>query len=874
MTLDNKHPIPDLSNLEHNDDAEAKNVVAYGKTNSNVYLPIAVNDDGQLRISSIEDGLKEPTGFPDGNSTAVTVSFTDGTRTYSIQPSGADYIIYHKGTKFTKTGEDTLVIADTEGIHFIYFDSDGNLQELVNPTDSQLEDMIKNEVWVASLYWDQTNSLCVYFTGKQELHGTQMDGNTHEYLHFVSGTQFLSGLAVGDVTADGTGNNDTDAQISIASGKIQDEDIEIEPSTLSIPANLPIFYKDGAAVNWRRITETNFPIDTTGTGRASWNELTGGAWQISEVTNTKFTLSHIFATNHEANPMIVVMGETEYNTIISAQQGAITEISSLIQGTMPFVEFVPIATIIFQTNNAYSNSVKSRIRTTDDGSDFIDWRFQELSAGVTPSDHGSLTGLSDDDHPQYFLVDGQSTNITNGTFDLTTTGDIAGANIIVNNAEAGNTGLILKGTGSASGSRGGFIEHYSRAGTIAGYTYTNYYNQFVWDSSAQSVLNSIGVAFVDFVDGSASFAGGDFDIDASGNITDVGSITSDSDITTSGSIISTGGEPVQTGKFLTGNAGNTVFAFSGGNWDIRAGSGSSSSQNVLRVDNSGNFDFYDGNLITTGTVGCGALTCTTINTGTGARELDQDVISGATPTFGGANITGVASVVVVDESIDTLNNILFVNQTTGTLPVKTGTNLTFNSATGLFTVTGVRSTLVEHSAALTLQAFKINNPRIVITDATYSMAHYGDVDIVDGELKGSRQCMQATLVASNLVKSVDVVPLKVGEVTMVMFVDKVSTAQGFVMQRAGSIIGLSVVLEQTAGIGFPKIELYNEAGTEIFSVSTASGAAVHNAVATQARGTDTFAAGDVYTVHLSERDGKDTVTVQEVMVFLDVQYDD
>ncbi|KKN75850.1 hypothetical protein LCGC14_0375580, partial [marine sediment metagenome] len=97
-------------------------------------------------------------------------------------------------------------------------------------------------------------------------------------------------------------------------------------------------------------------------------------------------------------------------------------------------------------------------------------------------------------------------------------------------------------------------------------------------------------------------------IDASGNFTNVGNITgSDVDIsagtgnyTTSGSIISTGGG--ETGKFLTGSAGATVFAFSGGNFDIRAGTGGSSSQNALRVSSAKNFDFYAGNLITTGEI--------------------------------------------------------------------------------------------------------------------------------------------------------------------------------------------------------------------------------------------------------------------------------
>ncbi len=65
------------------------------------------------------------------------------------------------------------------------------------------------------------------------------------------------------------------------------------------------------------------------------------------------------------------------------------------------------------------------------------------------------------------------------------------------------------------------------------------------------------------------------------NLTNLG------DLTTSGSFISSGGG--QTGKFLTGLAGNTVFSFSGDNFDIRAGTGGSSSQNVMRVTSAGDF---------------------------------------------------------------------------------------------------------------------------------------------------------------------------------------------------------------------------------------------------------------------------------------------
>ncbi|KKL85969.1 hypothetical protein LCGC14_1949440, partial [marine sediment metagenome] len=60
------------------------------------------------------------------------------------------------------------------------------------------------------------------------------------------------------------------------------------------------------------------------------------------------------------------------------------------------------------------------------------------------------------------------------------------------------------------------------------------------------------------------------------NITNVGTIGATGNITTSEELRSTGGG--ETGKFLTGGAGATVFAFSGANFDIRAGDGMQSSQ--------------------------------------------------------------------------------------------------------------------------------------------------------------------------------------------------------------------------------------------------------------------------------------------------------
>lgn len=54
MSLSNKLPIPDMKNIEHNDDAEAKNVVMLGKTSGGAYVPIKVDTDGSIMANYLK----------------------------------------------------------------------------------------------------------------------------------------------------------------------------------------------------------------------------------------------------------------------------------------------------------------------------------------------------------------------------------------------------------------------------------------------------------------------------------------------------------------------------------------------------------------------------------------------------------------------------------------------------------------------------------------------------------------------------------------------------------------------------------------------------------------------------------------------------
>ena len=87
------------------------------------------------------------------------------------------------------------------------------------------------------------------------------------------------------------------------------------------------------------------------------------------------------------------------------------------------------------------------------------------------------------------------------------------------------------------------------------------------------------------------------------------------------------------------------------------------------------------------------------NDGSDHSLIDQDVTSGSSPTFTGTNITGVASFVVADESTDTTCFPVFVTAATGTLAPKSGSNLTFNSNTGVLGATLVDTDEIYNTSA-------------------------------------------------------------------------------------------------------------------------------------------------------------------------------
>lgn len=375
---------------KNEDHIEVRGVFLQDDTSDDETVHITRDSSGRLTLQDSESGDPmsltnvvsvdgEPVGFP--NRTDSQLSFVNGTRTFTISPTVTSFDFYVEfAKKYTKTTAQNVVIPDTEGIHFIYFGTDGVLAS----TTTFSSDLFLKYALVSILYWDTTNDEALLIA--DERHGLVMSGATHLHLHQTLGTVLYSGLSLDSILADENGNDDTHAQLGVAAGTIADEDLIYSIAADTAPAQIPGFYLDGASANWRRKTKDNFPVITHPSGRLAYNEWTGSLWQQSQVSNGDFVLSHLFATNDPDQPVIFVQGQNEYANLSRAREGAEAELANLVLVGLPTAEFVAIATVIFQTRNTYSNAVEARIRSTDQGDDYIDWRFSKISPSSPPQD--------------------------------------------------------------------------------------------------------------------------------------------------------------------------------------------------------------------------------------------------------------------------------------------------------------------------------------------------------------------------------------------------------------------------------------------------------------------------------------------------------
>lgn len=316
--------------------------------------------------------IEQPVGIL--HPSEVTVYINDATKTLTVSPILERYVYYVHGKRIEIAGNRTVNWDTAHGIKFFYLDDIGQLQA----TNTFSEDLITKYAIVAIIYWDATELKHIYFA--DERHGIQMSSRTHLYTHVTRGAAFDRGCKLVGFSVDGSGGLDAHAKFSANSGSIWDEDIKI---SLPIQSDFPVLYINGAN-NWKRKEADSFPIIYNGTVgytgvRPCYNYFDGASWSLAEVDNNKFFLVHILATNDYEFPFMAILGHYQYDTKTEARDNAATEIKNF--SGLPFAEFCPVGTVIFQVNDAYTNTVKAKI-VSSDGGDYEDHRSTNLRPGA------------------------------------------------------------------------------------------------------------------------------------------------------------------------------------------------------------------------------------------------------------------------------------------------------------------------------------------------------------------------------------------------------------------------------------------------------------------------------------------------------------
>jgi len=430
--------------------------------------------DGTVwRISSYAAVTGAPTGFPSRTTSEITGAVALGVGSVTIAPTGVSFDFFQAGIEYIKSAPDTLPLAAVEGLHYLYYNA-GVLTE----TTLWSDDLILTYPLASIAYWDATNNVFTLIC--DERHGVVMDTATHLYEHVTEGMRYRSGLTPNTFSADGTGNDAANAQFGVTTGIVADEDNEFTISPRVAPANIRVFWREGVGGGWRMRAADDYPMIYAGDSSpyagalVPWNEDVAGTWQLTSTTNGDYLLIHLFANNAltaagAEDGLMIVMGQAKYLNITQAREGATTELAALKTNGLPIPEMVAIATMIVQVNALYANVPKARIRTNDLGTDFIDWRGQNLIAQASAAaDHAALNNLDWEDEAGHtgepyktpaFTDTGEATSVRAGLENVVYVD--TGVNTVtdgsqafpfhdiqtaINAASAGDTVLIAPGT--------------------------------------------------------------------------------------------------------------------------------------------------------------------------------------------------------------------------------------------------------------------------------------------------------------------------------------------------------------------------------------------------------------------------------------------
>ena len=373
-------------------------VTVVSATVGEILVDIEINNARDLAIIS-----QEPTGFDIPANVGIAYDST----TQAVTVSGANWKVYWRGKEVLEIPTGVVPVAHDNVLdhtYFLYWDGTG-INNGFNWTTDAFPGFDK--VLIAYVYYYTGNIFC-----NRECHGL-MDWRAHQEFHENVGIYLFSGgqLTAGTYVLNPTAGTHTTAQNTYGTeiAVIKDEDLPT-----SIPAwiegTYTTAYRLGVSGDWVFSTVATVPYHFNGgTNFIQYNQLTGGAWQLTDVTENNYYNTFIFYV-----PTTSDVGSQKYRAIVVADQGISTTLAGALARTTLnldvgnlkniLVESMPYIRITWLKNSsgagAYPAGVVGRCAIVNITYNSGSSKSLILASGLTPGDHSSLSGRTDlNSHP-------------------------------------------------------------------------------------------------------------------------------------------------------------------------------------------------------------------------------------------------------------------------------------------------------------------------------------------------------------------------------------------------------------------------------------------------------------------------------------------
>jgi len=250
----------------------------------------------------------------------------------------------------------------------------------------------------------ETNATAVVLTSRHVDRSPQSFVNRRLYTERVMGPLVVDGTVA-------TIHAAPSLQIAVDSGNHYTANV-LRSTVGGAPITFSYWYRDGSGGWVKTIGNTTVEPGNIDTKTGSPTTMAGG----------KYKKDLLFVSFGDGTEYHIIYGQEEFNTQLDAESGNNPTAPSIV-----LTEALRVAGVVCQEATTAITSLVDQLP-----------RMGQFSSGSTSvTDHGLLSGLSDDDHPQYHRTDGSRVmtgNLDMGTNQIVNVGNVDGISVSIHQA--------------------------------------------------------------------------------------------------------------------------------------------------------------------------------------------------------------------------------------------------------------------------------------------------------------------------------------------------------------------------------------------------------------------------------------------------------